>query len=495
MVSEIYKFFERRKDLWIFLIFIIFVLYAVAKNTFLNIAWVTEATGFNATLQGLLVFSLIIGFFVFSYKMSFMIERKKLLALLFITMFALQLGVWSVTTLRSTDAKGNYNQALLIAEQGPLYYLANYHTLQDTWNPEVVSHITNSFQELGIGEWTHALALNANETLDSGYIGGEYIRTALHPPLLPVYYSIFVYTMGPSSYDSFSFALPHWLLVALIPVIMYALLRRYFNKTTSIRTTFLFMLVPVMLMYTTTPVQETVMPLFFLLSAYIFLAGIEMNNNRLIMVSGVLVSIASLVKFTGLILYVPFIIVLVWKFRAGSIKKGLYFIVSSAILPALLFIVFNYNFILNLLLSKSVDAYYIELHLLAQAPSYVMPVISAYYLTYLGIPLFVLAFFGVLKMFSSYKKQHTDLRYSYRSESGIMERGEMSLLNKFSIASAIAFVLSFIILYGNFIKQLIPVFFLLSLPLAYYMEKAGDRKVYAYFSILVVQLLLFLFFL
>jgi len=493
MISKLYNFLEKRKTLWIFLLFAVFILYAIAKNTFLDVPWITEATGFNTTLNGVAVFSLVIALFALSYKLSFNLEKKKLLALLFGVMLILQIGVWSISSYRCTDAKGNYNLALLIADRGPVYYMSNYHTLQDVWSPELQSHIVDSFESLGIESWTDGLALNVDENLDADYVGGDYIRSAIHPPLLPLYYSLFIFAFGPSSFEAIQFAVAQWILVALIPIVMYLLLRKYFSKETSLKTAFIFMLVPVLLIYTATPVQETVMPLMFLLCTYLFLTAVEKKSNRLLVITGVLVSITSLIKFTGLVLFIPFLIVILWKFKTRFIPRAAYFLVSSAILPLILFLVFNYNILLNAALSKSVG-YYAALHLF-QAPALMIPAISVYYWTYLGIPLIILALFGVISALIFYYRGEEIEFFHHNNTGRVVKYKNLSLVNRFSIAAAITFVVSSVMLYGNFVKQMLPSFFLLSLPLAYCLKDTKNRRMYLYFFILIFQLLLFLFFL
>jgi len=492
MASNTYAFIERRKNLWIYLIFIIFFFYAIIKNTFLSLPWITEAAGFSATIHGILVFSLAITLFALSYKFSFGFKKKNLLVLLFVTMLTLQVGVWSISPYRCTDAQGNYNLALLVAEKGPGYYLSNYHTLQDTWNLELRSQIIDSFQELGIWKWADTLALNADEDLESGYVGGKYIRSAMQPPLLPLYLSTFIYAFSPSSFDSPQFALSQWFLVAFIPVVMYLLIRKYFGKTTSLKTTFLFMLVPVLLIYTATPVQDAIMPLLFLICTYVFLTAIEKDSNKLLAVSGILVSVTSLVKLSGLVLFLPFLILIIWRFKTRGIPKCIYLLFSGAVMPVLLFLAFNYNMLLNAIVAKNIHSHYATYHLLAQAPLQAMPMIYTYYLTYFGIPLIVLALFGLLSIWISYRGEESSF-YNQNTSGNMMNHKNLSLMNRFSISAAITFIISFAVLYGFFIKQLLPAFFLLSLPVAYCLKETENKHIYIYFSILTVQLLLFLF--
>lgn len=353
---------------------------------------------------------------------------KKILVALFAAMLLLQAGAYLVNDYRCRDAVDVYTLSALIADEGPLHYLSSYNQLHT----------------------------NATDPY------GEYVHSALHPPLLPLYYSLSIYAFGPSSFDSLRFTILHWLLVSFTPVVMYLLLRKYFKRRTSLATTALFMLVPVFLIYTATAVQETVMPLLFLVCAYVMLTAIEKDSDRLLAVTGILVSVAFLVKFTAFVLFVPFVLIILFKYKVRGLHKFLYLVLPSLVLPLLLWIAFGYNLVANMAISKAINAGYIATHLLAEP---FVPLIYVYYLAYLGLPLVLLVIYGFVRVLNHTKPE----------------------LPSISLAFVLMFIISLSILYGNFIKQVTASFFLLCIPVAYGLRGMRSRYIVACAILMVIN--------
>lgn len=416
-------------------IFLLFLGFVVLKNTvFSGAGWLTPITGFNAGLIETALFAISIVVFLLAYKYSPRLETKELVLVVFLVFILLQSSVFllnpsnfDINSDGWDDARGNYNLAGLVWDSGPLYYLGNYHGL-------------------------------SGDSL--------YYRADLHPPILPMVYSMFL-VFGMSQ---LSLVFGQWVLSGISIILVFLFLKRFLSRERARKLAFLFMLTPIILL-SGVPVPDPVMIIFFVATAWVFLVGVEKDSNPILFLSGILLSITFLAKFTGVFLFIPFLLILLYQHRLLGTAKFLLVLMGSLILPLLLYMIFNYNIIQNFLTGFEITSSYSSG--VSQGTSGLIGILQPfYYLLYLGIPLLVISFLGYLSMVRS-------------------RRDFIGVVSISFLAGSLALVL---LLPGHFIgKQLLPFMPFIILSGGKIGEKNNNIMALS-FLVLIVQIVSFLWF-
>lgn len=463
IIKGLRRFVENNKFLLIILGFLVFSAYRIMKRLgVIKIPSIDAPNIFVPDVFWVVIFLLATAFLIIAYKLSLKLDEKKTVVLIFLSVFFLLIAFTYLSKPEWIDAKSYYNIAALGAERGPIYIINNYHTLNTKWPHEFKESVEIELKNFGIYEFgTQKLKMEIGEPNDYSS------RIIRQPPIWPFILSSFMFVFGINELHAM---LTEWIVAALIPVILYFLIKRKVDKNTAIKIAFLFISIPAFLLTSNAPLLDITVVLFVLISFYFLILAIDKKNGINFMFSGFFLSLAFFTKFFAIFAFIIFFIIIIVNFGIkGGLKKYFVFLIPF-IFVASVFMLLNYYFFLTLITAKVTET---QLALTTAKGLLLNGVIRIYYINYIGVSI---SLFGILYL----------LKNAYMNT-------KVKITNIILILSF--FAILFLFPYSSGMdRHLLPFILLWSLPVAIELKKTNINDNFIIFMILInfAQSVLFL---
>jgi hypothetical protein len=386
------KVLDERKFIIIIVLLLVFAAYRIMRysGAFRSISWLDAPGVFSPGVFDVVIFSLAVVFFFIAYRFCSGTERRRII-LIFLASFFMFAGFTQLIQPVWIDAQGYYDLGVIGAEQGPLYLIQNYHTLNTNWTEETLNSVEDGLRFYGIYEW-------GKEKLrpEIGEPNVYSSRTQLHPPLWPVLLSVFMIVFGVSELAALLFT---WIIVSFSVVVFYLLIKRIAGGDTAMKMSYFLVIIPVSIIISYAPLSDGLLMLFVVASLYFFVSKNKVKQNMFL--SGLFLALAFYTKFTVVLLF-PVLFLLLF-IRSGLRKTIINFsvLLSPLVIVSAVFMSLNYFFMLTMITAGASMPARLEVVVTNWFVSYfVMPF---YYLVYFSIPIVFLLLLVFLRSLDSVK--------------------------------------------------------------------------------------------
>ena len=417
------------------------------------------------------IFSIAIVFLVLAYSLMKKKEKRQILLWIFLISLAFELLIFLAMPLDTSkwkDARGYHNLAIYTTEKGPLYLIENYHRLVG-WNSSFCPDSEERLDKLITNKDLLALVkdkLRVHDMIDlSDYNFTDYSadRPGSHPPGWTLTMYLFVLFFGSSE---IVVILAEFALASILCSVVYWFLRKHTDFKTALFLSFLFILTPGFVFYSSMPLADVPISIYIIVSIYFFSELMKSNKTSHLLIASIFFSIALFTKFVLLFFYLLFLIITLIK--KGRMKHFILFSVIS-MAPIILLSIFGYYYFLNAVSSMVFASCAPDL---AGAPGWL------YFITHLPKEVLVLFSIPVLYMISI---STLDI---LRKKRGVQEKIMLAYLLCFFV---------FGIVLAMSVSRLLFMFSPLLLMLAIGPAKKNLSPRFTYFCIAISSIHLFIF--
>lgn len=252
--------------------------------------------------------------------------------------------VWS-------DSVGNIKAAETFNKIGGVNFLKNYHTFGFDYLKQNPAYI-NKFYELADVTYPDFKSYAEQSSIEEfGLV--KPTRVAKHPPTWFCIMGVWQHFFGGST---LSFQFLAIFITFLYIISVYHLTGLYFNKEMKIKRiniTTVFVLLPAILVQSAVPKTDMMLGFVVVWLMYFLKKNNYLKISYYDIIVGIVLSIAILVKFTALILGLPVLIYYIVFYKKKFVVKLIVTGFSVIILPMILYWIFDYNILLNILMGKA----------------------------------------------------------------------------------------------------------------------------------------------
>lgn len=211
------------------------------------------------------------------------------------------------------------------------YPVSGWHS----WRQADTASIARNFYENGFNILYPKINWNADGT---GYVESEF---QIYPFLISILYSFF----GVSDF---------WgrlvtVIFSLITIYgLFLIVKKIINEETALWAALLYSILPLNIYYGRAFMPDTAMLMCSVYGIYFFYSWQENNKNFSLLLSGIFISLAVLIKLPSLYLGLPLIFIVFKKYKWGFLKKTeLYIYVLAVLLPVILWYYHSHQLFLN----------------------------------------------------------------------------------------------------------------------------------------------------
>lgn len=426
--------------------FLLFAAYRIARFSGLfGLADLLGPVGaFSPGLADVAIFLASCVAFIALFKASMRYPGNLRVLALFLASFIMLAGFTQLSQPGWNDAQGYYDIAVLGAEEGPLYLLSNYHTLNTQWPEEFKSAMEDELAGLGLSGWGEdVLRLEVGEP--NSFSG----RIVKHPPLWPFVMSLFMLVLGTSELSAL---IAVWTVSALVPVAAYYLLKRFVKERDALAFAFVSALIPTFLLSGNAPLLDNMAALLVVSAVVLYIRGIDSGDWRMFVLSGAMLSLAFYTKFSAIFVLAPLMLLSILRKRLGFITHGFLMLIPFVAI-SMAFFSQNYFFFLTLATARANVAYAMPSYNTGLVSVLALPV---YYLNYFGMPLVLMA--------AAYLLRNTTRKPGFPAAFSWL------------VAAAFVSILAFYPIKVGIERHILPFVFLMIVPVSIHASRLGERK-------------------
>jgi len=361
-----------------------------------------------------------------------------------------------------SDSVGNRRVAIAYNEIGVQKFVKNYHYLGISFlrSDSTYNESLNEFLE----NYSPLLPIKTPSTpTDLELESVRLSRIAKHPPTWFIIMGSWQKIFGGSD---FSFKLLIKIITLLYYLSAFIVLKSLYEKANNkqilqILTVFAFL--PTFLMQSLVPKTDILLGLISIWILYFLMKNRSSKININDLIVGLVFSAAILTKFTSIIIVIPIIVFYLIKYSYKSVPKLCVAGISTLIIPLILYLIFDYNVLLNILTGKAEQTIKVD-ERVPSAIGYIIDIVL-YGQFRVGIP------YVILMLVFIFKRQ-------------VISEKNYSIALMF-----LAFVFSvFFILWGSNIPRHIIGFIPFTLLLLVYIHRnfQDSRKLFLYTNILLL---------
>ncbi len=249
------------------------------------------------------------------------------------------------------DARGDIITSTKVTDYGIRTFMDEYHTQSlDTINKD-------SLKSNRYFSYSHSLPLFSSyyqrKLIENkgDFISIDYNRTEHHPPIWFIITGLWQKSVG-SSLISLKILMK---IIALVYLLSLFVLLKSYNKDRGLIISIISLvaMTPMFLYSTEIPKNDLLLGIAITWLIY-FLHRNTKNDRKIIdFLAGFTFSLVILSKFTGILLIIPIIAYYIMEFKQHFFKKFLLFGISGLILPLLLYWIYDYDILLNIITGRS----------------------------------------------------------------------------------------------------------------------------------------------